>query len=187
MTSLPKINAANAAPQPAPFTIIPETTAHQIAVEDLHNLVFGPGRFARTAYRVRGRLGHERLLSFTALIGAQVSGSVWQTFVRIGGSAAIFLGPLAVHPDHAGRGCGQALLASALAAARLTSAEAVVLVGDAPYYRKAGFAPVGHQRIGWPGPVDPARVLAVELVAGAVQRLSGPIRAIRLPIGPEEL
>lgn len=165
----------------AAFTIVADSAAFHIATEDLHALVFGPGRFARTAYRVRGRQGHERSLSFAAFADERLIAAVWQTYVHVGALPAILLGPLAVHPDFAGKGYGQALLASALAAARTTPAEAVILIGDAPYYARAGFRPLGHQRIGWPGPVDPARVLAVELVSGAADRLAGPIRVALLP------
>lgn len=169
----------------AQIDIVTDSPAHQIAVEDLHALVFGPGRFARTAYRVRGRAGHERRLSFSALADGRIVGSVWQTFVRISAAPAVLLGPLAVHPDFAKRGIGQALLAAAIAADRLTPADAILLIGDAPYYVRAGFMPVGHQKIGWPGPVDPARVLAIALKEGAVGGLSGPIRAAQLPAGEE--
>lgn len=170
---------------PTSCQIVPEAPAHQIAVEDLHAFVFGPGRFARTAYRVRGRQGHDRCLSFVAFDDSRLVASVWQTFVRIGQLPGVFLGPLAVNPEYAGRGFGQALLAVALQAARSTLAEVVILIGDAPYYAKAGFVAVGHQRIGWPGPIDPGRVLAVELKEGAIGRLSGPIRAARFEIGDD--
>lgn len=182
MTLLPLVSAEEAVQPVSPFQILPDQPAHQIAVEELHALVFGPGRFTRTAYRVRGKGGHERSLSFTALFDGRIIGSVWQTFVHIGSAPAILLGPLAVHPDFAGRGYGQALMAAAIAAARLTAASAIVLVGDAPYYARAGFTSVPHQRIGWPGPVDPARVLGLALEEGAVERLSGPIRSGRLPL-----
>lgn len=172
---------ASPAPSLAPlvFDIHPEQPGHQVPVEDLHALVFGPGRFTRTAYRVRGRAGHDRDLSFVAYLEGQLVGAIWQTRVVVGATPAVLLGPLAVHPEIAGKGCGVALLLKALDAARAAGAPAVVLVGDAPYYVRVGFKPVPHQRIGWPGPVDPARVLAVEFVSGTVAALTGPIRAAR--------
>lgn len=166
------------------FTLLPEQPGHQIAVDDLHALVFGPGRFARTAYCVRGRQGHDADLSFVALLGNHLIGAVWQTRVVIGSSPAVLLGPLAVRPELGGKGCGVALLQRALDAAKAAGAPAVVLVGDEPYYARVGFARVPHQRIGWPGPVDPARVLAVEFEPGVVARLTGPIRAARWGASP---
>jgi predicted N-acetyltransferase YhbS len=159
------------------FAITPELPTQSAAVEALHDRVFGPGRFARTAYRVRGRAGHDRDLSFVAHLGPELAGAIWQTRVAIGGEPSVLLGPLAVRPDLAGQGCGVALLKTALGAARRAGAPSVVLVGDAPYYARVGFMPLGHQRIGWPGPVDPARVLGVEFAPGALARLSGPIRS----------
>ena len=116
------LSSAHSASSLCPFTILSETPAHQIALEDLHAVVFGPGRFARTAYRVRGKKGHDRTLSFVAIDETRIIGGVWQTFVTIGTCPAIFLGPLAVDPDYAGKGCGQALLISALERARATAA-----------------------------------------------------------------
>lgn len=162
-----------------PFALSPELPGHQVPVDDLHALVFGPGRFARTAYRVRGRNGHDRDLSFVAHLGDRLVGAIWQTRVVVGQTPSVLLGPLAVHPETAGKGCGVALLVKALDAARLAGAPSVILVGDAPYYARVGFRVIERQRIGWPGPVDPARVLAVEFLPGAVDALVGPIRAAR--------
>ena len=181
MTSLPTTAPGADRLANAAFTIVADSPAFQLVTEALHALVFGPGRFARTAYRVRGRQGHERRLSFAAFVDGHLIASVWQTYVHVGATPAILLGPLAVHPDFAGKGYGQALLSSALKAAFATPAKAVILIGDAPYYARAGFATIGHQRIGWPGPVDPARVLVVELESGAASHLAGPIRAALLP------
>lgn len=83
------------------------------------------------------------------------------------------LGPLAVDPAFDGRGIGRALMVRTLEDARLLGHRAVILVGDEPYYARFGFRPVAPGRIMLPGPVDPARLLALELVAGAVDVLTG--------------
>lgn len=49
------------------------------------------------------------------------------------------LSPLAVHPDHAGRGVGKALVAYALSQAESAGAFGVVLEGDPAYYGPLGF------------------------------------------------
>jgi predicted N-acetyltransferase YhbS len=51
-----------------------------------------------------------------------------------------------------------------------------VLVGDEPYYGRAGFKPMPKGRARMPGPVDPERLLVAELVPGAFEGVSGPIR-----------
>ena len=51
----------------------------------------------------------------------------------------------------------------------------VVLVGDEPYYGKAGFKRIPKGLATMPGPVDPARLLVAEMVDGAFEGVSGPI------------
>jgi predicted N-acetyltransferase YhbS len=75
------------------------------------------------------------------------------------------------------------LLYAALVEAGLTRAKAegfrlVLLVGDMPYYGRFGFEPVPPGQITLPGPVDPARVLALELVPGALQAATGQVKGL---------
>ena len=49
----------------------------------------------------------------------------------------------------------------------------VLLVGDMPYYGRFGFKPVPPGRIILPGPVDPARLLALELMPSMLEAASG--------------
>ena len=51
-----------------------------------------------------------------------------------------------------------------------------MLVGDEPYYAKAGFKPIPKGRVTMPGPVDPQRLLVAELVANAFEGVQGRIR-----------
>jgi predicted N-acetyltransferase YhbS len=60
--------------------------------------------------------------------------------VTIGGAPVAFLGPLAVDPDERSAGLGQILVESACAAAQAAGWKAVLLVGDAPYFTRAGFS-----------------------------------------------
>jgi predicted N-acetyltransferase YhbS len=53
----------------------------------------------------------------------------------------------------------------------------VILVGDAPYYERFGFSRAGAQALDLPGPVDPARFLALELQPGALAGAAGLVRA----------
>src|SRR5215207_1629568 len=121
------------------LTILPETADDAPAIERLHERTFGPGRYARTAYRVREQLPHRRDLSFTARIGTLLVGSVRLTPIRIGKTAALLLGPLTIEPPFRERGIGRALIERALSAARDHGHGLVVLVGDEPYYGKSGF------------------------------------------------
>ncbi|MFL5103900.1 MAG: GNAT family N-acetyltransferase [Xanthobacteraceae bacterium] len=157
-------------------TILPETTDDALAIERLHERTFGPGRYARTAYRIREQLTHRPELSFTARIGTLLVGSVRLTPIRIGETAALLLGPLTIEPPFRERGIAKALMERALNDARAQGHRLVVLVGDEPYYARVGFKRVPKGTITMPGPVDPARMLAAELVEGALAGVSGVVR-----------
>jgi predicted N-acetyltransferase YhbS len=86
------------------------------------------------------------------------------------------LGPLTVEPAFREQGVGQALIERALKEAAAKGHKLVLLVGDEPYYGKAGFKPVPPGRAIMPGPVDPARLLVAELADGAFDGVSGSIR-----------
>jgi predicted N-acetyltransferase YhbS len=158
------------------LTIAPETAADADAIDRLHERTFGPGRYAKTAYRIREGGSHALALSFTARIGTLLVGSVRLTPIRIGETPALLLGPLTIEPPFRDRGIGLALIERALAQARAHGHRLVVLVGDEPYYARAGFKRVPKGRAAMPGPVDPQRLLVAELVAGAFDGVSGPIR-----------
>jgi predicted N-acetyltransferase YhbS len=55
------------------FTILPETEADALAIERLHERTFGPGRYAKTAYRLRER-GVGQALIDRALAAAKAKG-----------------------------------------------------------------------------------------------------------------
>ena len=158
------------------LTIRPETADDALAIERLHERTFGPGRVAKTAYRIREGVEHQPELSFTARIGTLLVGSVRLTPIRIGATKALLLGPLTIEPPFRDRGIGKALIDCALAEAKTKGHHLVVLVGDEPYYGKSGFVRIPKGRATMPGPVDPARLLVCELVQGAFDDVSGPIR-----------
>ena len=157
-------------------TILPETADDVLAIERLHERTFGPGRYARTAYRIREQFGHRLDLSFTARIGTLLVGSVRLTSIRIGDTRALLLGPLTIEPPFRERGIGRALIDRAVTEGRAKGHRLIVLVGDEPYYARSGFRRVPKGRITMPGPVDPARLLVNELVEGAFEGVSGQVR-----------
>jgi predicted N-acetyltransferase YhbS len=158
------------------LTILPETPDEAAAIERLHERTFGPGRYAKSAYRLREKVGHRLDVSFTARIGTLLVGSVRLSPIRIGDTQALLLGPLTVEPAFRERGVGHALIERALKEATAKGYRLVVLVGDEPFYGKSGFKPIPPGRAIMPGPVDPARLLVAELSPGAFDGISGPIR-----------
>src|SRR6187551_1733783 len=145
------------------LTILSETADDAQPIERLHERTFGPGRYARSAYRLREGRGHALDLSFTARIGSLLVGSVRLTPVCIGETPALLLGPLTVEPPFRAHGIGSALIARALADAKAKGHRLVMLVGDEPFYARSGFKRIPKGQVKMPGPVDPARLLVAEL------------------------
>ncbi|MGE3917208.1 MAG: GNAT family N-acetyltransferase [Hyphomicrobiaceae bacterium] len=152
----------------------PATLADMPAIAALSARVFGPGRFVRTAYRVREGTPDVSEFCRVALLGDRVVAAIRMTEITIGGrGGALLLGPLAVASELANQGHGRRLIAESLDAARADGRKLVLLVGDLPYYGRLGFVAVRPGQIAMPGPVDPARLLAFELEAGALASFSG--------------
>jgi predicted N-acetyltransferase YhbS len=147
--------------------MVPLADVNAAAVEALLDRAFGPGRFARTAYAVRGRAAALPQLSFAAVAGGALVGSIqcWPVvFTGDDGAAVrmVMVGPVAVDPGRQRGGLGRQLVASALAAAVAQGRDdALMLIGDPEYYgRFFGFT--ADRTGGWrlPGPVERHRLLA---------------------------
>src|SRR6476469_9325185 len=97
-----------------------ESTSDTAAVERLVDLGFGPGRFAKTAYRLREGVAPDSRLSFIAEEGERgaLLGSVRFWPVTVGGVLSLLLGPLAVEPELRGQGIGIALMQRGIEEAR---------------------------------------------------------------------
>lgn len=178
-----------AAPPATPFagmpTTRPATPADDAFVEQLQALAFGPGRFARTAFRVRERFPIDPGLSLIAEVDGTACGSVWMTPISIGGVDGYLLGPLATHPNYRKRGAGK-LLAREVTRLALQRGEGafVLLVGDLDYYGPLGWAPTTPGAVQFPGPVDPHRVLLYAEDPALATRLAGPIAAFGVRSSP---
>lgn len=160
----------------ADVAYLPETPAHDLEVEHINEEAFGPGRFTRAAYKIREGGPHERQLSFVAHHPEHsVIASVRMTRIAAGEGRAVLLGPLAVRPAFKNLGIGRRLVRIALEAAAKAGWGAVVLVGDHPYYGPLGFAQIPKGQLSMPRPVDLDRLLAHEIVPGAVARLTGEV------------
>ena len=152
-------------------SLVLETPALAPALDALIDRAFGPGRFAKVSERLRE--GNVQLAdcSFVAVRDGVPVGGVRMWPVTIGGRPAAFLGPLAVDADQRSAGLGQALVEQACRAAAAAGWSAVLLVGDAPYFARVGFAVAPG--VVMPGPVDARRVLLRALAPGGTDDLSG--------------
>lgn len=167
-------------------TVRHERSIDIAARERLLDAALGPSRFAKPSERVRdGRFAAEGL-SFVAVEGGRVVGTVRLWNVSAGpGRPALLLGPLAVAADARMRGIGTLLMQRALREARARKHGAVLLVGDAAYYGRFGFSPKKTGALRLAGPYEQHRLLGLELKRGALDGARGLIRAAgdRIPQG----
>ncbi|HEY2446682.1 MAG TPA: N-acetyltransferase [Rhizomicrobium sp.] len=164
----------------ATWEIRPEVPQDAPLIDSLVVRTFGPGRFTKSAWRLREGVSPVQGLSFVAIEGGVVRGSVRFWPIAVGHDRALLLGPLAVESDQRGRGIGIALMKRGIEEAGSRGHRAILLVGDAPYYGRVGFASLAAGKVRLPGPVDPARILGLELVPGALDALTGEIRRPRI-------
>ena len=155
--------------------LVAERLADAPLVDAFIDAIFGPGRFVKTAERLREGNTPIPGLSFVCWRGADLIGCVRQWPILIGGEPVVFLGPFGVEPDQRSKGLGARLILRAVEAAADAGHSAILLVGDAPYFEPLGFEVVPRDRISLPGPVDARRVLWRALKPGATDGLSGAV------------
>lgn len=146
-----------------------ETSADDWAVEALFDQCFAPGRTALSSYRLRDGVPSLRSLCLVDEEYGAISGALRFWPVLAGGTPALLLGPLAVHPTRQGEGLGARLIQEGLASAERAGWARVLLVGDEPYYARLGFAILPD--VTMPPPTNPERVLGW----GDWQGISGPV------------
>jgi predicted N-acetyltransferase YhbS len=150
----------------------PDDGADAMALVDR---AFGPGRYAKSAERLREGNHFHPGLSFVAREGRVLVGSVRLWPVKISERPALLLGPIAVDPAARSRGLGASLVERACTAAQAEGHHVVILVGDPPYFERLGFEVLPSGAAELPGPVDPGRILGRALTPGALEGLHGKV------------
>jgi predicted N-acetyltransferase YhbS len=149
------------------FTIGLETPDLNNRILELTDRAFGPGRFVKTAERLREDSHVIQDLSFVAMQGAKEKGRLlgsvrmWPIFVHDFDANTyeplVFLGPIVVEEDQRGRGIGRHLISACVDAAFAKGLRAVLLVGSQSYFKPFGFDKATNMTL--PGPVDANRLL----------------------------
>ncbi len=170
----------------SPYILSPTLPSDHDAIEHLLDMSFGTERRTKTSYRLREGSTAVEGLSYVVRddeLGVVGAISYWPLAVGAKGTKALLLGPLAVHPQRQNLGIGLMLMQQTLAMAKATGHHLVLLVGDAPYYARVGFAQVPEGQMLMPGPVDPKRLLALELAMGALAEALGLMMAAHRFVG----
>lgn len=157
---------------------------HQIApadVEALLDAAFGPERFARTAYRMRAGTLALPALSFAALDGGRLVGTLqsWPVHLSTGTGERLplcMVGPVAVMPDVQRGGIGRLLMAALVEAAETHADSALMMIGDPEYYgRFFNFSAENTAQWELPGPFEQRRLLARSVGAHVPPAVAGMI------------
>ncbi|TPI31694.1 N-acetyltransferase [Mesorhizobium sp. B3-2-1] len=162
------------------FVMVAETVADVAAREALLDRAMGPKRKTKSSEKLRrGRRPSEGLAFVARDASGGVAGTVrlWDVTLGEGGPAALLLGPLAVDPSLKSAGIGSALMRHAIAEAARLGHAAILLVGDEPYYGRFGFSAARTGALAMPGPYERHRLLALELVDGALDGAEGTLKA----------
>ena len=186
MTALRKATIA-LTPKAAPFAIRAEKASDVLAREALLDACFGANRQMRACQRLRDGRAPAEGLAFSAMADGCLVGTLRVWHVSAGGTRALMLGPLAVDSTSRKLGVGAALMDHALAAADARGPRAVILLGDAPYYGRFGFAAQKTAGLSLPGPFERDRLLGLELQEGALDGAVGmivPTGAVAAKTGP---
>jgi predicted N-acetyltransferase YhbS len=177
------LSASAAFPYDSAVRFACERVEDRDEVDALVDGAFGPGRFAKTAERLREGNRLRRDLSFCAWLsneklghdklGEEMVGAVRQWPILIGETRAIFLGPIATRRERRGQGYGRALVRHCCAQAALAGETLVLLIGDRAYFEPLGFQPIPAGLVTLPGPVDARRLLWAPLTPTAADGVTG--------------
>ncbi|AQT47767.1 MULTISPECIES: GNAT family N-acetyltransferase [Bartonella] len=166
LSQTPKVDNNN-------ITLISEKTDHQEMIEELNREAFGPARFTRAAHLIREKGGHDLGLSFVAIFNHHLVGTIRMTPIVVGNVNGYLLGPIVISPKFKSLGVGSLLMRHTIETAKAKGVPFILLVGDEPYYRRFGFSKVPVTDMVMPLPVNPERLLALELVDRALETAKG--------------
>ncbi|MBL4682951.1 MAG: GNAT family N-acetyltransferase [Nannocystaceae bacterium] len=156
------------------FTLRAEAPGDAAQVGDVLQRTFGAPGEAEVVARLRG--SEDDGVRLVAMVGdggngQRVVGHVQMSRVRIGEHCGVGLRPVAVDPEHQGRGLGQTLVTEALARSAGRSEPFAVVLGSPAYYGRFGFAHDPAITSVYGGPPGAFQVLALQ--PGGLEGVAG--------------
>ncbi|MFT6071535.1 MAG: putative N-acetyltransferase YhbS [Alphaproteobacteria bacterium] len=141
-----------------------ETLEDDFAIEEIIETAFGPGRFAKTAYRIRESCNFQPLFGFvTENHLKNIVATIRIAYLDKNKPDIAFLGPIAVNSDLRNMGLGMALMKIAEQECWKREIKQIILIGDPEYYRKFGFTKMTHTNIILPHPINTNRIVIKSL------------------------
>lgn len=149
-------------------------------IEALLDKAFAPGRTSLSSYRLREGVDPVRDLCLTARDDDELrtlAGTIrfWPIVIGEARVPSLLLGPVAAHPTRQGEGIGAQLILDGLERATAAGWERCMLIGDEPYYTRFGFTHAAAEKISFPPPTNPNRILAHALTPGAMDGIEGTV------------
>ena len=155
-----------------------ETENDKQEVEDLLDLVFSPSRKNLSSYSLRKNVPKINTLSFVAKNNkGPIVGIIrnWPIFIESRKNLSLLMGPVAVHPTFQGEGLGSYLINYSIKESRKYGWERAVLIGNIEYYKSFGFFQQNDNKIDFPSPTDPERILLLEIKNNSFDGIKGKV------------
>lgn len=162
-------------------TIRPEKREDIPDIHELVALAFGEESEAKLVDLLRESEHYIPGLSLVAILDNQIVGHILFTRIKIVDDDghevdSLALAPMAVRPDLQRKGIGGQLVHAGLERARALNFTSVIVLGHEHYYPRFGFLPAEKWGIKAPFEVPPGVFMALELVKGGLEKVSGTVK-----------
>ena len=151
------------------------------AILEVHRLAFGEAEGEETAQLAKDFLDHPETISISVRRDGRIAGNVLFTafvFEDHLDTKCYLLAPCGVSPEYQGRGVGKELMETSIEHLKSIGTDAVFVLGVPTFYPRYGFVPTDKQTP-YPDLLTAHEAwMALELTAGAVEKLSGKTKAI---------
>jgi putative acetyltransferase len=159
------------------IAIRPEEQRDYDAIGEVNFLAFDGKSEARLVEKLRGSTDFIQKLSLVAVRYTKVVGHLLFSPIAIRAKtvavSALALAPMAVHSEFQRQGIGPELLREGLNRCRILGHKVVVVVGHPSYYPRFGFTSAKTMGLEAPFAVPDEAFMALELIAGALDGISG--------------